>query len=116
MHTSNRDDARAEMAAAEPVLAAVPREPVAKEQQVEEPVAEQVRPEEVAEFIGKSGYNLRYEGIATNKLEFTCGLCIAPAAHCSGVHEHMNNREHMNTVLNSGEEKYTDEEQAAFAE
>ena len=30
------------MAAAAPALAAVPREPVAKEQQVEEPVAEQV--------------------------------------------------------------------------
>ena len=42
MHTSKRDDARAEMAAAAPALAAVPREPVAKEQQVEEPVAEQV--------------------------------------------------------------------------
>ena len=34
--------ARAEMAAAAPALAAVPREPVAKEQKVEEPVAEQV--------------------------------------------------------------------------
>ena len=104
------------MAAAEPALAAVHCEPMVKEQQVDEPVAKQVRPEEVAEFIGKSGYNLRYEGIATSKLEFTCGLCIAPAAHCSGVHEHMNNREHMNTVLNSGEEKCTDEEHASFTE
>ena len=42
MHTSKSDAARAEMAAAAPALAAVPREPVAKEQQVEEPVAEQV--------------------------------------------------------------------------
>ena len=34
--------ARAEMVAAAPALAAVPREPMAKEQTVEEPVAEQV--------------------------------------------------------------------------
>ena len=64
------------MAAAQPALAAVPCEPMVKEQQVEEPVAEQVHPEELAEFIGNSGYNLRYEGIAASKLEFTCGLCI----------------------------------------
>ena len=42
MHTSKSDAARAEMAAAAPALAAVPREPVAKLQKVEEPVAEQV--------------------------------------------------------------------------
>ena len=42
MHTSKSDAARAEMAATAPALAAVPREPVAKEQTVEEPVAEQV--------------------------------------------------------------------------
>ena len=36
------DEEQAGMAAAAPALAAVPREPVAKEQQVEEPVAEQV--------------------------------------------------------------------------
>ena len=41
---------------------------------------------------------------------------MAPAAHWVGVQEHMNNRKHMNAVLNSSEEKYTDEEQAAFTE
>ena len=59
---------------------------------------------------------MRYEGITISKLEFTCSLCMTPAAHWVGVQEHMNNRKHMNAVLNSSEEKYTDEEQAAFTD
>ena len=42
MHTSKSDAARAEMAADAPALTAVPREPVAKEQHIEESVAGQV--------------------------------------------------------------------------
>ena len=72
--------------------------------------------EEVAQSTGKSGHTLRYEGITISKLEFTCSLRMTPAAHWVGVQEHMNNRKHMNAVLNSIEEKHTDEEQAAFAE
>ena len=59
---------------------------------------------------------MRYEGITISRLEMTCSRCMAPAAHWVGVQEHMNNRKHMNAVLNSSEEKYTDEEQAAFTE
>ena len=59
---------------------------------------------------------MRYEGITISKLEFTCSLYMTPAAHWVGIQEHMNNRKYMNAVLNSSEEKYTDEEQAAFTE
>ena len=59
---------------------------------------------------------LRYEGITLSRLEFTCSLRMTPAAHWVGVQEHMNNRKHMNAVLNSIEEKHTAEEQAAFTE
>ena len=59
---------------------------------------------------------MRYEGITISKLEMICSLCMAPAAHWVGAQEHMNNRKHMNVVLYSSGEKYTDEEQAAFTE
>ena len=59
---------------------------------------------------------MRCEGIAISKLGFICRLCMTPAVHWVGVQEHMNNRKHMKAVLNSSEEEYTDEEQAAFTE